>query len=61
MLGGLEEEVLAEAVGGRLMVTEDVIVLGDPVDEEEEDEVDEVCTAFRGCCCITEANRGPTL
>ena len=40
---GLEE---VAAVGGRLMVTEDVIVLGDPVDEEDEDEVDEVC-----CCC----------
>ena len=46
---GLEE---VAAVGGRLMVTEDVIVLGDPVDDEEEDEVDEV-TAFIGC--ITEA------
>ena len=29
---------LDEVVGGRLIVTEDVMVLGDPVEDEAEDE-----------------------
>ena len=38
---------LDEVVGGRLIVTEDVMVLGDPVEDEAEDE--EVEDVVGGC------------